>query len=245
MKSYYSILGPWRGFIIPIAVVLGILLSFLIVVMPAYGAIQKTNQDVTDGQKRLDFLNQKVLDLQKLDPEVVDRRLSLMEKAIPSEKDALAGLVLLQTVAASSGISLDSLNVSPGLVSTGSASAPDSQPVQGKNDVVFKGSLTGSIDQLLGFFDTLSRPTFPLFLPTKIDSSNSGGTQQSGNLLLSMLWLPQPKTFGGEDKPVATLNPDEEAFVRWIEQHADSAPSGMMQLDQLNSSSASGKSSLF
>lgn len=241
MKNSFSTFGPWRGFIVPGLVILGILVSLFLVVQPAYSGIKTTDEEVKRDQKRLDFLTQKVEDLKKLDPEVVDRRLSLLEKAIPSEKDALSGLALLQTVANNSGVSVDSLAVSPGLVSTGSA-ATETQTDTG---VAFKGSLSGSLDQFFNFFDTLSQPTFPLFLPTKIDFSGSSGSQQTGNLVLTMIWLPQPKTFGGEDKPVPTLSANEEEFARWIEQHADSAPSGLMSIDQASLSTASGKGSLF
>ncbi|KKS90375.1 MAG: hypothetical protein UW69_C0002G0018 [Microgenomates group bacterium GW2011_GWA2_44_7] len=235
-------LGPWHGFIVPLVVVLSILLSLFLIVTPAFESIKKTNKEVEEQQKKLDFLTQKVEDLKKLDPEVVDRRLGLMEKAIPSEKDALAGVALLQTVASTVGVNIENLSVSPGMVSSDSAAL---QADMSKLSVAYKGVLVGDIDQFLAFFDTLAKPTFPLFVPTKINFSGSSDKRQTGTLTLNMLWLQQPKSFGGDSKPVANLSTAEEDFVRWVEQNTENAPSGLMPIDQSSFATVSGKTNLF
>lgn len=236
MKKTLSQLGAWRGFLFPVLVGAGIILSVVFVVQPAFVRLSAGQEQIQQEEKRLVFLKQKTSQLKKLDEGTVQRRLQLLERAIPSQKDALSGLVLLRQLAADSGLSIETLSISPGVI--GSSSAVTDL----RKEAVFRGAINGSALNFLQFLNRFSTPTFPLFLPASVNLSQSGGLS-SGLLSLKMLWQPPPNKYGGDDAPVAILNNEEETFIQWLERSAESSPSGAVVEEPV--STQSGRTTLF
>jgi hypothetical protein len=93
----------------------------LIVIVPQVQSIIKLQQKVAKEDKQLVSLKQKVLQLNEvlISPEYM--KVDVVNQALPSKKPVLELLSSLSNSLSESGVQLDSLEVSPGLIATQSA----------------------------------------------------------------------------------------------------------------------------
>lgn len=207
-KRIKAIFGVWSVLVFPVAVALGILISLFLVVKPMFGRLIADQQILAKDQTRLDFVSNKITQLKRLDTELVAQRLTLIEKIIPSTKDSISGLELISQVARERGVSLDSLTVAPGMISTGSGAVTDDLT----RGLSFQIAASGPRAAVLGFLEAFSHPTLPLIIPRQVALSYQG-EKIILTATLAMVWKPVPDKFGGEDKPVEVLSASEENLL--------------------------------
>jgi hypothetical protein len=202
--------------------------------------ISVDSDEMAREEQRLKNLQEKVGQLARLDPEVVRRRLELIEKAVPSEKDALVGIVIINQSATTEGLVVESISVSPGKFSTASGNVEKSEADLNKG-LVFQVNLSGSQESVMRFLKPFSKLSFPLIIPSRADVSQIGGKVVNGRFEMTALWREIPSVVGGENKPVPILTQEEEAFLAGLERVAIVPPEGVAT----ENVPVGGKSSLF
>lgn len=212
MNKYRNLLGPWSAILLPVIILAGMLVGAIFIVRPLSEKLASDQKSLDERQTKLNFLIGKVTQLERLDEELVRQRLAVVEKAIPSKKDALLGLVFVQKLANNAGVQLDSLTTSPGGIGTASASPAGTDPDKG---LTYQVSISGDASSINNFMNSLAKFTFPMIMVRNVTVSYMGSSA-TGSFVLSMMWLPAPSSFGGQDKPVAVLNPSQEAFLEYL-----------------------------
>ena len=241
MKKLSKLFGPWNALVLPGVVVILMVLGGIFVVKPLVEKLLSDQSALGSERQKLTFLVNKVDQLNKLDGNLVQQRLQLINSVIPSTKDGLGGIAYLSQAAANFGLSVDSLSVSPGIISTSSA-ATSAATGQGSEDqgLTFQMAVSGDRDSVLNFVDLFAKPTYPIFIPRTIALSLQG-QKESAVLTLAMYWKSPPTSFGGDSVPVAVLTSGEESFLEWLKKYPSKIEVGSTE----SSGTAVPRSSLF
>lgn len=147
-----------RLYAVPIGlIVVMVLISFYILVPQAINAIS-IYQALEEKQTQLDILNKKVALLTSLSTEELSK-LQDAEQALPSEKDATSIIIGLETISSQTQSIIEQLNLTPGVVSTGSAqgatASQDQELRNGAYTLAVKTNWRGSTDQFMNTLQTL------------------------------------------------------------------------------------------
>jgi hypothetical protein len=247
MDEYFKSPPLYRLLLVPGLIVAGIVISFCLIVWPSLDAITANRDEINQLNQRLTKLTDKVQALANIDPAVQRTQLLLADSAVPSTKETIETMNNLFSLANQSSVSLDTLQSAPGLISSTSAkpvnsgNSPLPSPAAAENKpVLFNVDFSGNQDQISRFMASLEHFLLPVVIPLTLEFRNSGAKTEA-TTTIQLLWQALPKTFGGEDVPVATLTSQDQQTLTTIQNVAAIPPP-----TQLNVSSSSGvKTTLF
>lgn len=122
-KKYLS-----RLYLLPTLILLAIVFTLLKFTFPQLGEIMEMRRQLKTEKERLGRLTEKAVKLEKKDRGEVKNDFLLTQNAIPSEKDIPGVLYAIERLGVEMGAAIDELKVSPGLVSTPSATSQVATP---------------------------------------------------------------------------------------------------------------------
>src|SRR3990172_9151898 len=133
----------FRIYILPILATVVVILIVPFVLLPQLDRIKIKNQEVKEGQERLDRLNKKISDLSLVDETSESVMLLELEKVIPGSKKLAPLIVGLRNMALESNLVITDMNFKPGRVGTEATNSAtiSSLSKKTKSQINEKGSL--------------------------------------------------------------------------------------------------------
>lgn len=203
-------IAKYRFLTLPPLVGLIILILTLTLLLPKISQILETRQSLTQEKIRLSKLTQKVADLEGLDEVELSAKASLMLSSLPAEKDVPRILATLKDLGSQTGVTLESIKVAPGELSTISA-----QPeTKGPPVLSFKASVRGIMEGMKSFLDQVES-AIPIMQITEVSLDKSEGDVRA-DISLDTYFSPLPKVLGVHETPVAKITPREEFLYQKI-----------------------------
>ena len=226
-------------------------LSF-VVLIPKSQEIFSLRGSLTEKEETLKKLEEKKTILASIDAVSVVKNIKEVKSALPGEKDAASILITLENISNTTGFSIDSITLSPGSVSTGSAkpkikSAPSDVDVvsrKGNSSLAVNVKSRGTTAQLSGFLKTLgsSRRLFDIG-SVDITYSTDEPDFLSASFSLFAYFLPEINSIGAVDAPVARISAAEQQVIDTVVKFPDYST---ISIDSSQvSQSPLGKSDLF
>ncbi len=206
-----------QGYIIPVGSIAVVIAMVPLFLMPQLNRIADASKVINKNQNRLDTIEKKASDLDKLaqNRDSLNKKLKIVEQALPVDK-AVAPLVSgIQQLAISSGLTVKSLKIQPGKVATGSAKPVAAQAaaaspialVPSGSSVVFQINLGGDTAGFRRFLTTLESAKRILVLQS-FKSSSTDGVGYSFEVFLQAPYSTLPKISSdqvGEALPTLTV----------------------------------------
>jgi hypothetical protein len=192
----------YKGFLLPIAVIIASVLIFLYIVIPEIKQFSVSRQQLEEESQKLESLKNNYNFLQNIDEEQSQADLKLLVKVLPQQKDFLGIMTAVSAASAKSGLSLSAYNFSLGNLSKVDANSSLQSPIITMNLIANGNGLTLS-KFLLELYKTV-----PLAEIEKLD--NTGG---SVNLILNFFYKPFLPSNLSDDKPIIAVSNDEKQLL--------------------------------
>lgn len=176
-----------------------------IAIIPIYQSAFNMLGKIKTKSAELESMTTKVTLLSKLDPSVLDERVSVLNNALPSRKDVLLYLTSINGLSQELGLTFGGLSLTPGDISEATGSAVRTT-TPGLQYLATDIKMGGSKENVYTFLRTIEE-VLPLMQIDKIKVSILGDNQYSLDLNLAMLWAPTatidvkgPVTLFGEEE---------------------------------------------
>lgn len=200
----------FRFLALPTLAGLIILILTLTLLLPKINQILKIRQSLAQEKVRLSKLTQKVADLEGLDESELSLKANLLIRSLPAEKDVPQIFATLAGLGSQTGVTLESIEVSPGELSTVSA-----QPgTKGPPLLTFEVSGRGTMEAMKSFFGQAAL-TIPVMKISDVSLTSTGG-EITTDILLDTYFLALPKTLGPVETPLAKVTSNEETLYQEI-----------------------------
>lgn len=217
-----KMLDRYRAFFLPALTLVLIVVLTATFIQPKLTDILQQQQEIAQGQTRLDRLTQKSSLLSSLDVNQLRTKFKTMEGALPSEKDVPGFLVEMQKIANEASVSVDKVELSAGSLSTSSAqTATTNSRTLSKTvpSLDAKVTLTGTFGNLRLFLDKVSR----VRRLVNIKGISLGGNQAqkaSGSISLdfgfSLYYQALPTSLGEISQELPQITSDENKTYQII-----------------------------
>lgn len=201
----------YRVFFIPAVAIVISLLLLLIAARPRLNSVLQLRKEVKEEETRLENIRTKADELASLDKIRLSAEVKLVNRALPFEKDVSAAVIGMERLAADSGLLIDTIALSPGEVSTPSATPEIAGEVDIKTS--FSGpfsqikQLTGKIRQSLRVFSVKE---------AVISIKGSDSTNLTASFTIASHFSPLAKTAGKIDTPLPKLTDAEKQTLAKI-----------------------------
>lgn len=206
-------LAYWRqiyvryGFyVLPVTIITAVVLLTVGVAIPKIKATLELRQELKTAQAKSARLTEKVTALQRLDEIELGRRVAVMERVLPSRKDVGGVLLGLRQAALSAGVTVVSVNLTPGELATGS-----SRLKQTSSGMEVEVKLTGQIGAVEEWLRLVEEEAVPVMRVKALSGGQDAGSWQL-KVNLKAEYLPLPESLGAADKPLPGLTPEEEVL---------------------------------
>lgn len=200
--------------IFPVLVALASGTLIVLVIFPQIKGYFKGQEDIKITQERVKVLGVKAEELQNVPEEDLKSKLQTAVQTLPEDKDYTSVIGVVQRLAATSGVSLASVNLEGG----------GSKGVPGVSSFGVKASITGSRSGFDEFVKAVQNA--PILMKISAISVDTSGAQDqvSVSLSLSVYYSPTPKSLGSIDSPLPKLTEDEEKLAAKLASNVGSAP---------------------
>lgn len=183
---------------------------FIMAIIPIYTNATDVLHKIEIKTKELDALNSKVAILSKLDPAVLEDRVTVLDMAIPPRKDVLLYLTSVEGLSRELDLTFGGLSLAPGDITLASPSAGKALAKQaGVQRLETQIKMNGRQESLYAFLRTIEE-VLPLMQINDVKVSILGPDQYSLTLTLGMLWA-EPATLDIKG-PVTLFNSEEDAY---------------------------------
>ena len=158
----------FRIYILPILATVVVILIVPFVLLPQLDRIKIKNQEVKEGQERLDRLNKKISDLSLVDETSESVMLLELEKVIPGSKKLAPLIVGLRNMALESNLVITDMNFKPGRVGTEATNSAtisslskktksqiNEKGTSSQGELIFIVKVSGSLENVKKFFAKL------------------------------------------------------------------------------------------
>ena len=219
----FNTLSGWRVFYrrygayaaVGTTVVVFLMIGFF-VVKPKIEEILTIRTSLSEGQMKLDRLQEKINDIIGVanDESHLSDSLSQMEAALPSTKDVAGLLFGFERLAQDSSLSAKSVQVAPGLV------APKSNNSSTQvGEMLFQASLEGSFPDVQLFLAKM-RNARRLIMPKSLTITASTRTDGLVSITAPLVtyFLPPPKNLAQVSSPLPKLSKADEDTIQTISQ---------------------------
>ncbi|MEK7166026.1 MAG: hypothetical protein AAB874_04440 [Patescibacteria group bacterium] len=220
-KSSRFLIRRYKDYFFP-ALSLGLItLLSLFVFIPELKQLIDSYQQVGIRNDQLARLTSKRRLLESISSNATTIYLAEADKALPADKDAASILVSAQNLAQVSGLSLDGVDLSPGLISSASGEAvikPGRVTPVSKRGVAallpVALKLRGTSAQLIEFLKQIEN-TRRLIDITSVEVSYAVDTVDfmTASFAVNVYYLPQISQIGGVDAELPQITPQEQALL--------------------------------
>lgn len=205
--AYWRQIYVQHGFyVLPVTIITAVALLTVGVGIPKIKATLELRQELKLAAAKSARLTEKVAALQRLDEAELGRRVAVMERMLPSRKEVGGVLLGLRQAALSAGVTVVSVNLTPGELATGSAGKLKQASSSGMEIEV---KLTGQIGAVEEWLRLVEEEMVPVM---RVKALSGGQDADSWQLKVNLKaeHLPLPESLGAADKPLPGLTPEEE-----------------------------------
>lgn len=193
-----------------IGIGLGAFLLVVVAMIPIFNNANSLTKNIAVKKDELEVITNKVALLSKLDPNVLQERVRILDSALPPRKDVLLYLASIDGLSRELGLTFDGITLSPGDVTDASESAKKSETmVAGLQGLDTEIKIIGSQDGIYSFLRTIEG-VLPLMQIKDIKVTVLDSDQYALSLTLSMLWA-EPVTADVKGA-VALFGAEEEKY---------------------------------
>lgn len=190
-------------FFASIVVILGMIVAILMVIFPHATGLWERWQNVQAGEEKLSRLKKKRAFLESLDLPLTQKRLVLVEQALPSSKNVFPIFATMRGLTLEYHNAPGDFHLSPGLLNPQN---PDLQTI------TFPITMSVPQAQVVPLITTIDS-LLPFFTIGHVNIASLASDQSSVNMDLSTYFQALPKTYGDIESPVETLSPKEEELL--------------------------------
>lgn len=182
----------------------------LIAVMPIYRNASEILGKIKIKSSELESLNNKVSILSKLDPAILQDRVTVLDRALPPQKDVLLYLTSIDGLSRELGLTFGGLSLTPGDITQSTSSATKApMKLTGVQSLETQIKINGRQESLYTFLRTIEG-VLPLMQIKDVKVSILGSDQYALALTLGMLWA-EPVTLDIRG-PVTLFNAEEDRY---------------------------------
>lgn len=183
-----------KNMALAIGIGFGAVLLVFVAMIPIYQNASKLLKQIKQKSADLDTLTNKVSILSQLDPNVLQERVVVLDKALPPRKDILLYLSSIDGLSRELGLVFGGLTIVPGELTEASSSASAKKTVKsaGLQNLETEIKMRGSEESIYAFLRKIEE-VLPLMEIGNIKVSILGEGQYSLTLTLGMLWA-EPAT---------------------------------------------------
>ncbi|MDO8619040.1 MAG: hypothetical protein Q7R49_03815 [Candidatus Daviesbacteria bacterium] len=200
IKEFYQ---KNRIIIFPVLVALSSLILIILVIYPQISILTSNNASLNETVKKSAFLEVKAAELQSLDETQLQHDVKVTLNALPSDRDYLDTMTIIQNLLGESGFTLQSLQFIPG------DSTTNSRP-----SFTIRLEISGSRVSLNQFLTNVEST----YRPMRVASLETSSQKQDSNLVSAVVavnafYAPLPSTLGSIDAPLPTLSDQDQQLV--------------------------------
>ena len=199
-----------------------VIVSFFVVI-PKAREIPATRQTINEQEIRLVSLGKKRKLLESVESGSTKKYLDDANLALPSDKDVPSIITTLENTALSSGVTLDSLDLSPGVVSTESGTKENQgESRKGANLVTVSAVIRGSTEQFRDFVTKLHivKRIFDI-QSIKLSYFPDQKDILQGNFSLTTYYLSPITQIGGVETELPPISQEEQSLFAKLATYPD------------------------
>ncbi len=230
-RTIRRFLRLYEGFVISGAIILFGIMAVVFAVLPGIHATVDLYGKVGDLQKEVDALSGKLALLESLDEESLRGQLAMLLAVIPQEKSVPMIFGTVDGLVEEAGVHIIDMTImSPGSIATGSATKDTSRAkVKGLSHLAFSLGVSGSYDQVQGFFGMVNKVK-RLFTVENFDLSIAKTGETNARLALEAYYQSLPTKLGVVETPIQNFSPTELATQEKLSVYPDFSQSSVTQL---------------
>lgn len=215
--------GRWQTIVAPAAAIFVSLVILISVIRPKFIDALRIRAQNQELETRVTNLGAKAQLLASQDKFLLDQQLSAAEAMLPSGEALFSFVRQVESVAATSGVILNKIDVGPSALASGTK-----QEAVTASKIQVKVAVTSDYRSLVTFLSQiLSLPRANGIAELTISSSATGG--EAGRLRTSMVidafWRSLPRDLGSIEAPLAQLTDEELEFLAKVQSATVSTPS--------------------
>lgn len=190
--------------------ILTVLMLFFVITKSRIESIENSRQTLNLGKENLTILTEKVAILNSLDETDLADSVNRLNFALPSEKTIDSLMFTLERLSKEASVSVESLNLSPGKVSTGSAAKAN----EVGDSINITMEVSGRILDIRSFFELVEGSHLAIAI-AKPDLHITKSMEQKTNLTLTIkaYFKPVSLTLGEVNRPISRLLKKEEVYL--------------------------------
>jgi len=201
-------LARYKSYLIPISVLAIIFLTSLIFLKPKIMGLSQIQKGNAVERKKLAQLSQKVASLEGLDLNELVTKSDTLLKILPAEKDVPSFMSSLKVVGQQTNVSLKTLKMDPGGISTGSAQPKKEE--KGLPFIPISLIVSGGSEQIRDFIQKVEN-VIPLMRIVTLNLSNKEDNFTEANIVLNAYFQPLPQNIGQLEQPISLITQEEES----------------------------------
>jgi len=209
MKKARIIIDNWRLFSLPLGIFFLVLVLAFLVLIPRIKIILQLKVKAKATEERLVRLTAKISDLEGLDAVGLAEKRDLVLKAIPRSKEVMNVVNLISGLADKTQIKVESIQVSPGEISTESGEMKKLEEVE---TLPFHVVVEGENEKIFEFLELLEK-SLPLIFVNSFKFGKTAGVSRAEIALESYSSF-LPKTLGKIDSPLVKIDDEEEKIFK-------------------------------
>lgn len=211
MNKIRLILKRWQLFLVPVASILFTLILIMVVLIPKVNQVRDLYLKTKEASARLERLTLKLSELEGIDEGALVQRKELSLRAIPDNKSIMQTVSSISNFVRDSDLLITSLEVSPGEISTQSAS----QKKDKLDRLRLAIDLEGKPENVLNFIERVEN-LLPL-ISLNTFSINSYQNQSRVSLIIESFSAALPEGLGKLEAPLLKINETDEGTLRKLE----------------------------
>jgi len=205
-----------KDLVVAVGVGLSTFVLIIIAMIPLYQNMRMTGEKIKVKSNELEQLNRKVSVLAGLDTNVLQERVSVLDRALPPRKDIILYLNSISALSQELGLQFGGLSLAPGNLSEATSSGTKANEADGVQKLATEIKMTGDRDSIYSFLRTIES-ILPLMQIGDIKVEVEGENRYSLNLTLEMLWA-QPTTIDVKG-PISLFGSEENKYFEQLSQY--------------------------
>ena len=193
--------------------------AFLLVfvaMVPIFQNARMISGKIKTKSAELDSLTTKVSILSKLDQNVLEERVNVLDNALPPKKDVLLYLTSISGLSNELGLTFEGLSLSPGDLTEATGSGQKTVAKSGLQSLETEIKIQGNQEGLYAFLRTIEG-VLPLMQIKNVKVSILGDNQYSLSVTLGMLWA-EPATLDVKG-PVTLFGTEEDKYFQQLSEY--------------------------
>lgn len=211
MKNLNVIIKKWQLFILPLTVIALVVVLFFLIIIPNLKKANTLRKEIKSENILLEKLTTKAAALEGIDEASLKEKLNISLDAILDNKDVMRLVSLFKSIAQDKQVFIESLNVSPGEITSEAASSKKTD----LGTLKFNIKILGDWKRILEFFGTIEE-IVPLTNITSIKINNSSNTS-SAQIDVETYQSPLPKVLGKIESDAPKITQEEESVLGLLE----------------------------